>query len=137
MLAATWLPCGPRARGKAGDPPISRRRPRASAGGPIAKPAARLQAVAFPAAVAILTVLAFLPALENDFVDWDDLINLRLNEAYRGLGWTQLKWMFTSVHTGHYIPLTWVTFGLDYLVWGLDPLGYHLTNLILHALNAV
>ena len=45
--------------------------------------------------------------------------------------------MSTSFHVGHYVPLTWVSFGLDYLVWGMDPFGYHLTNLVLHAANAV
>ena len=45
--------------------------------------------------------------------------------------------MFTSFHVGHYVPLTWVSFGFDYLVWGMDPFGYHLTNLVLHAANAV
>jgi Flp pilus assembly protein TadD len=93
--------------------------------------------LALPSAVAILTFLAFLPTLENNFVDWDDEPNFQLNESYRGLGWTQLKWMFTAFHLGHYAPLTWITFGADYLVWGLDPLGYHLTNLLLHAANAV
>jgi len=42
-----------------------------------------------------------------------------------------------TTHLGHYIPLTWMTFGLDYLLWGMNPLGYHLTNLLLHAANAV
>jgi Tfp pilus assembly protein PilF len=37
---------------------------------------------------------------------------------------------------GHYIPLTWMTLGMDYLLWGLAPAGYHLTNLLLHATNA-
>jgi protein O-mannosyl-transferase len=45
--------------------------------------------------------------------------------------------MFTTFHMGHYIPLTWLTFGLDYAVWGMDPFGYHLTSLLLHAANAV
>ena len=93
--------------------------------------------MALLSAVAILTFLAFLPSLENGFVDWDDEPNFQLNESYRGLGWTQLKWMFTAFHLGHYAPLTWITFGADYLVWGLDPLGYHLTNLLLHTANAV
>src|SRR5213595_2411533 len=37
---------------------------------------------------------------------------------------------------GHYIPLTWLTFGLDYVLWGMTPLGYHLTSLIIFAANA-
>src|SRR5216117_3563709 len=47
-----------------------------------------------------------------------------------------LRWMWTTSHIGHYAPLTWMTFGLDYLFWGLKPVGYHLSNLLLHAANA-
>lgn len=35
------------------------------------------------------------------------------------------------------LALSWVTYGLDYLLWGMNPFGYHLTNLFLHAANAV
>src|SRR5713101_2579012 len=42
-----------------------------------------------------------------------------------------------TTHMGHYIPLTWMTLGLDYLLWGMNPVGYHLTSLLLHAANAV
>src|SRR5438445_12191337 len=42
-----------------------------------------------------------------------------------------------TTHQGHYIPLTWMTLGLDYLLWGMNPFGYHLTSLLLHAANAV
>lgn len=90
-----------------------------------------------PALVAVVTATVFLPALNNGFVDWDDEKLLVDNVQYRGLGWTQIRWMFTTFHYGHYQPLSWMTLGLDYLLWGMDPLGYHLTNLILHAANAV
>src|SRR6059036_2519145 len=89
-----------------------------------------------PLLVALLTLTAFLPTLQNQFVSWDDDKNFLENPHYRGLGWTHLRWMWTT-HLGHYIPLTWMTFGLDYLLWGMNPLGYHLTNLLLHAANAV
>ncbi|HEY2986847.1 MAG TPA: tetratricopeptide repeat protein [Candidatus Binatia bacterium] len=45
--------------------------------------------------------------------------------------------MFANTYGGHYQPLSWITLGLDYLLWGMNPLGYHLTNLMFHALNAV
>ena len=89
-----------------------------------------------PALIAVVTFATFLPALHNQFVNWDDDKNFLENPHYRGLGWTQLSWMWTT-HMGHYIPLTWMTFGLDYLLWGMNPLGYHLTNLLLHAANAM
>src|SRR5437667_3994637 len=89
-----------------------------------------------PALIALVTFAAFLPVLQNQFVDWDDQRNFLDNHHYRGLGWTHLRWMWTT-HLGHYIPLTWMTLGLDYLLWGMNPVGYHLTNLLLHAANAV
>jgi protein O-mannosyl-transferase len=89
-----------------------------------------------PLALALLTFLVFLPALWNGFVAWDDQVNLYENEKYRGLTWTQIRWMFSTFLMGHWIPLTWLTFGLDYVLWGMNPAGYHLTSLILFAANA-
>jgi tetratricopeptide (TPR) repeat protein len=90
-----------------------------------------------PLTIALATVAAFLPALGNGFVNWDDDQNLLQNPRYRGLGLSQLTWMFTTFHLGHYIPVTWITFALDYLLWGMRPVGYHLTSLLLHAGAAV
>src|SRR5712692_2885137 len=89
-----------------------------------------------PVLIALVTFAAFLPTLHNQFVNWDDAKNFLDNPHYRGLGWTHLRWMWTTFHMGHYIPLTWMTFGVDYLLWGLKPFGYHLTSLLLHAANA-
>src|SRR5437870_11303214 len=89
-----------------------------------------------PALIALVTFAAFLPALQNQFVNWDDHENFLDNPHYRGLAWSHLRWMWTT-HRGHYIPLTWMTFGLAYLLCGINPLGYHLTSLLLHAANAV
>src|SRR2546430_399980 len=99
-------------------------------------PAHRWRGWLIPAMIALVTFAAFLPTLQNQFVNWDDDKNFLDNPHYRGLGWTRLRWMWTT-HLGHYIPLTWMTLGLDYLLWGMNPLGYHLTNLLLHAANAV
>jgi tetratricopeptide (TPR) repeat protein len=83
-----------------------------------------------------VTLLAFLPVLDAGFLNWDDDVNLLENPRYRGLGWTQLRWMFTTMLLGHYIPLTWVSFGLNYALGGMTPWGYHLGNVLLHAANA-
>lgn len=97
----------------------------------------RLRARWLPASlVAIATFLVFLPALGNGFVNWDDDENFLWNPHYRGLGWTQLRWMFTAVHQGLYVPLAWVTLGLDHVLWGMRPSGYHLTSVLFHAANA-
>ncbi len=83
-----------------------------------------------------MTLATFVSSLDNGFVDFDDPRIILENPAYRGLGWDQLRWMVTAFHMGHYMPLTWLTLGLDYVLWGLDPFGYHLTSILLHALAA-
>src|SRR3989440_2416438 len=89
-----------------------------------------------PLTLVLAVVAVFGVGLGNEFVHWDDYDNLVDNPHFRGLGWTQLTWMFTTTLMGHYIPLTWLTFGLDHVIWGMQPAGYHFTNLVLHAANA-
>src|SRR5215470_13919431 len=88
-----------------------------------------------PAGIALATLLAFWPVVPGEF-NWDDQASLVTNPHYRGLAWPQLRWMFTTTIMGHYVPLTWVSLGLNYVVGGMDPRGYHLTSLLLHATNA-
>jgi len=90
-----------------------------------------------PLAVVVISGLAFAPVLQNDFVNWDDRVNLLDNRSYRGLSWTHLQWMFTTFHNSLYRPLTWITLGADYLFWGMNPSGYHLTSLFLHCAAAL
>ncbi|TWT44660.1 TPR repeat-containing protein YrrB [Phycisphaerae bacterium RAS1] len=87
-------------------------------------------------AIAVVVLLAFFPSLSNGF-NFDDDENLERNPAYRGLRLSNLQWMFTTFHMGHYQPLSWVTLALDYQMWGMNPRGYHATNLLLHSANAV
>jgi tetratricopeptide (TPR) repeat protein len=87
--------------------------------------------------IVLLVMAAFLPTLQSEFVNWDDDWNFVGNVHYRGLGWTHLRWMFTTFHLGVYQPLSWMVLGLQYLLWGLNPVGYHATSLLLHATNAV
>ena len=91
----------------------------------------------WPVAVGAVAFACFPPALSGGFVSWDDDINLVHNPRYRGLTWRHLRWMFSTVHGGSYQPLSWVTFAVDHALWGIDPFGYHLTNVALHAANAV
>ncbi len=86
--------------------------------------------------VAVVTFVAFLPALNNGFVEWDDQVVLLQNYNFRGLGWPQIRWMFSTGHMGHFQPMTWLTYGLDYTLWGMDPTGYHLTSMLFHAAAA-
>ncbi|MCK4738952.1 MAG: hypothetical protein KAT46_03295, partial [Deltaproteobacteria bacterium] len=83
--------------------------------------------------------LTYLPTLEADFVNWDDLLYIsdKFGLETGSSIFTYLKWVATAVVASNWHPLTLLSFGLDYQLWGLNPFGYHLTNLILHALNTI
>lgn len=88
-----------------------------------------------PAVLVLVTFAIFSPALQNGFVEWDDGVLIVKNEHYRGFGSEQLRWMFSTVMMGHYVPVTWLSHAADYVLWGMDPSGYHFTNVVLHAIN--
>ena len=87
-------------------------------------------------AVSVLTFLLYLPSLGNEFVEWDDRLYVFGNPHILSLNFSFLKWAFSTFHAYNWHPLTWISHDLDYAIWGLNPLGHHLTNSILHAANA-
>jgi len=89
-----------------------------------------------PVLVFISAVATFWPGMSGDFLNWDDQDNVVNNVGVHGLGRPQLAWMWSGVILGHYIPLTWMSFGLNYELGGLNPRGYHGLNLLLHGANA-
>jgi hypothetical protein len=87
--------------------------------------------------VAVVTFLVYLAALRNDFINWDDGPYVYENPHIRSLNAAFFKWAFFDFYEGNWHPLTWLSHALDYALWGLDPLGHHLTNIVLHAINAL
>src|SRR5262249_17230976 len=90
-----------------------------------------------PLAIGVLSGACFLPSLGGSFLNWDDNVNFVGNPAYRGLGPEQIRWALGSVLFGHYIPLTRLTWSVNYALGGMDPWGYHLRNIPLPAANPV
>ncbi len=86
--------------------------------------------------IIVIVFACFSNVLGNGFV-WDDTLNLVENSHYRGLSGSHLSWMFKTFHDANYHPLVWISFGLDYVLWGMNPAGYHLTNLIWHIINSM
>lgn len=86
--------------------------------------------------VSLVTFLIYLSSLRNEFVEWDDRLYVFGNPHICSLNFSFLKWAFSTYHGANWHPLTWASHALDYAVWGLDPLGHHLTNIVLHSVNA-
>ncbi len=87
------------------------------------------------ASIALITFLVYLPSLQNELIQWDDPDYISGNVHIRPLNAAFLKWAFSSFYAANWHPLTWISHAVDYAVWGLNPLGHHLTNNILHSLN--
>ena len=83
------------------------------------------------------TIAVYLPVRNCQFFNVDDHIYVVENaHVHHGLNWTTVRWAFTSLDMGNWIPLSFLSHALDYQFFGDDPAGHHLVNALLHALNA-
>jgi Tfp pilus assembly protein PilF len=87
----------------------------------------------------IITGLLYYPSLDNKLTNWDDNVNITENAVIRtfhgdSIGYTLNK-IFVNPESVMYVPITNLTYCLEYAAYKLDPRPYHRTNLILHLLN--
>ncbi len=74
----------------------------------------------------------------HDFIMYDDPGYVTINLSIRnGVTWESLRWAVTSTYFYNWHPLTWISYMIDYQLFGLNPRGYHLTNVALHTANTV
>jgi len=98
------------------------------------RPHQRTTVLIFALVAVVLTV--FFRTLESGFLRWDDDINVFENPRVHGLSAENLRWMFTDFEQAiRYKPLAWLAWALVHEVFGLNPFGYHLANLLLHCAN--
>jgi tetratricopeptide (TPR) repeat protein len=89
-------------------------------------------------ALAVLTLAVFGRSCGNGFVNYDDPSYVTQNpHVLGGLTVDDLGWALTATAASNWHPLTWLSLQTDAQVWGIDPAGYHLTNILLHAANTV
>ena len=83
------------------------------------------------------TFAVFNRVLVADFVQWDDDINIYDNPHIQGLNASNLRWIFTTCeYPPRYAPLYWLGWAINCQLGGLNPSGFHLTDLLFHAANA-
>jgi len=79
----------------------------------------------------------FSPVLSHVFVNLEDYWLIVANPHLRGLSFSELGWMFTSLDYGTYQPLGWLAYAVIYAWQGLNPSAYHLGSWLTHAACAV
>ena len=85
--------------------------------------------------IAVLTVVVLSPGPSKWFCQLGRWSVRLKNRSIMSLGLPLLKWSFTAFHSSNWHPLTWFSHALDYAIWGLNPMGHHLTSVVLHGLN--
>jgi tetratricopeptide (TPR) repeat protein len=92
-------------------------------------------------ALAILTVITFWSLKDCSFINLDDDIYVYENAYVQsGLNAKSIGQAFSSELAekgGFWHPITWLSLMLDYQIFGLNPHGYHLMNLLFHVMNTI
>lgn len=87
-------------------------------------------------ALVLVSALVYAGSFEGEFVS-DDLSSIVNNPLLRSLDGAHVKRIFTGFDGPNYMPLKVFSLALDYRLWGPEPAGFHLTNLIVHILAAL
>lgn len=89
-------------------------------------------------ALAAATLAVYAQVRHHTFVDFDDLEYIVANRHVNtGLTLQNITWAFTSAHSNNWHPLTWISHMMDVELFGLNPAGHHLMNVLFHAVNAI
>ena len=87
--------------------------------------------------IAVVAMAVYYNIFGNSFlINWDDTEYVTNNPDIRGFSPDNIRAVFTSYYGGNYAPIQMLSYMLDYSIWGLDPRGFLLTNLILQAVNS-
>lgn len=85
-----------------------------------------------------VTLFAYWGVHGNDFLTYDDLDYVVNNpQVQQGITLHSVAWAFTTFHAINWHPLTWISHMIDWSLYGNYPGGHHLTNVYLHAANAI
>jgi len=88
--------------------------------------------------LALITLLAYWPVAQNNFVVYDDGEYVTGNPmVLNGLTWAGIKWAFTTGHASNWHPLTWLSHMTDCELFGPNPGAHHAINLLWHTANTV
>jgi len=86
-------------------------------------------------ALILLTLIVYLPAIHCGYV-WDDDAYVTANPLLTDANGLKRIW-FSFDSPSQYFPLVYTAFRMEHALWGFDPLGYHLVNVLIHIINAL
>ena len=89
-------------------------------------------------ALGLMVVVSYLPTMLWGGFVWDDSILINAEPVREVSGLWQIWFSPSAIEgEGHYWPLVYTTFWLEHKLWGFDPTGYHIVNVLLHLVNTL
>lgn len=89
-------------------------------------------------ALVILTLIVYWPVCHYGFVNYDDLGYVADNQmVHRGITAETVRWAFRTATMSNWHPLTWISYLLDWDIYGNHPGAFHFTNLLFHVANVI
>ena len=86
----------------------------------------------------VITLIPYKQVGSFDFVNYDDDVYVTENYmVQQGLTAKSIKWAFTTFNTSNWHPLTFISLMLDTEIFGYNPRGFHISNLLIHILNSI
>lgn len=87
--------------------------------------------------ILLLTLIVFIPAFNNGFTNWDDPTYILDNPLIRQFNFDTIRTIFSEPYFGNYQPLHILSYALEYQLYQLNPVGYHVTSVIMHLITTV
>ncbi len=86
--------------------------------------------------ISVFITILYFNSLGNQFTNWDDGM-IYQNPSIRNLNWEGIKKIFTLQRGNTYQPIRMLSYAMDYRIWKLNPLGYHITNILFYILTCI
>src|SRR5271157_2887940 len=88
--------------------------------------------------LALAVLAAYAPVWSAGFITYDDPVYVTSNDMVQhGVSWAGIVWAFSNVHASMWHPLTWLSYLVDSQLYGMNPGGFHFTNVLLHLANSM
>ncbi|MBK5276305.1 MAG: tetratricopeptide repeat protein [Desulfuromonadales bacterium] len=85
-----------------------------------------------------ITFGVYFKTASHEFLNYDDAEYVTENpHVVSGITGSNIFWAFTTSHSANWHPITWISHMLDVQIYGMNPRGHHITNVIIHTVNSV
>lgn len=88
-------------------------------------------------ALIVITLAVYWQVGTHEFLNYDDNLYITENDhVKKGVTGSNIIWAFTSVHAANWHPITWLSHMADIEIYGMNPRGHHLTNVVIHTISS-